>query len=213
MNKKLVLLVTCTATSILGSARADVVDQFKSKGQSAFVVCSQTENIVCDGDFPGTIATDIFLSGDEFVTRTSSFPVDAQNNLFVTIRTSNSCTFESSATFGSLENAYSFQSLQSASLQGVVPLKNFDDESPAGSISVDVSLQGFGDIDMNKEKIRFDFEQDDGTIFVFSSTFKGKTRSATASGTLVLNGSPVTCTFHDGMLLDINQGSKFIEHQ
>jgi hypothetical protein len=220
MNEKLVLLVTCTVVSILGragSASADVIDQFKVKGKSAVVVCSHTETVNCNDpsfpEFTGTIQTDIHVSGDELITRSSSFPVDTQNHLFVTAVVSNSCTFESFATVGSLENGYSFQSLQSASLQGVVPLRNFDDNSPAGSISVDVSLQGFGATTMDKDKLRFPFPLEDGSVLVFSSTFKGKTRSATASGTLVLNGEPVTCTFHDGMLLDINQGAKVVEHQ
>jgi hypothetical protein len=216
MNKKLVRIVACVAVSILGaagSASARVIDKNRFKGNTAFAVCSQTEEIVCDFGVPGTIQTDIFVSGEEFVTRSDEFPADAQNHVFVTARKFNSCTQELSASFGNVENGVSFQgTLQSATLLGVVPLKDFDTEQPAGSMSVNLNFQGFGAVGKDKSRIRFDFENPEGTITVISINLRGKTRSATVSGSLSFNGTPVTCAFTDVTLTDTNNGDKTLEH-
>jgi hypothetical protein len=214
MHKKLVWIVACTCSSILGvagTASAKVIARNNFKGTIAVVQCSQTENITCDFGLPGTIQTDTFVSGEEFVSQSTEFPPDAQNNLFVTVRRINSCTQEFSASFGSLPNS-STQSLQSADLQGVVPLRDFEDDSPAGTMSVDVTMEGFGNIVKDRSRLRFDFEGPEGTIIVVSIKLKGDTRSATASGTLSLNGSPIACTFGEATLMKTDNGDKTIEH-
>ena len=213
MHTKLVWIATCACASILGvagTASARVITKNKFKGTVAAVVCSETQNIVCDGGLPGTIETDIFLNGEEFVSKSNTFPPEAQNNLSVTARTANSCTGEVSASVGSLPDA-SDQNLQSADLNGVVPLKDSEDESPAGTISVDVALAGFGPIDKTKSKLRFDFESPEGTTIVITIKMKGETRAATASGTISLNGTPVACTFAEGTLMKTKNGDKQVE--
>ena len=80
MNKKLVWMVACVCVSTLamaGTASARVIDKNRFKGTIAAVTCSQTEVIVCDFGLEGTIQTDIFLSGEEFVTRSDNFPDEA----------------------------------------------------------------------------------------------------------------------------------------
>jgi hypothetical protein len=214
MNKKIVWMVACILVGVFAGAErasAKVIDKNRFKGTVAAVVCSQSQDIVCDGGFPGTLQTDVFLSGEEFVTRSSTFPPDAQNNLFATVRQFDSCTGEFSASFGSLANS-SEQSLQSAELQGVVSLVDFESGNPAGSLAVDVSLQGVGDIVQDKERIRFDFEGPEGTTIVVSIRVKGKTRPAIASGTLALDGVPLSCTFAEGTLMDSMSGDKTLEH-
>jgi hypothetical protein len=216
MNTKRVWIVACVAVSIVagaGSASARVIDKNRFKGKTAFAVCSQTEEITCDFGVPGTIQTDIFVSGEEFVTRSADFPPDAQNHAFVTVQTTNSCTQESSASFGNLENGVNFQgSLQSATLLGLVTLKDFNTEQPVGTASLNLNFQGTGAIGKDKSKIRFDFENPDGTTTVISINLKGKTRSATVSGSLSVNGSPVTCAFTDATMTDSNNGDKTLEH-
>jgi hypothetical protein len=214
MQKKLVWMVACIGVSTLavtGSASARVIDKNRFKGTIAVVSCSQMEAIACDGGLEGSIQTDIFLSGEEFVTRSDTFPDDATNNLFATVRRFNSCTQEFSASFGSLPSS-STQSLQSAHLQGVVPLRDFDTEAPAGSLAVNVSLSGIGDIVRDRSRLKFDFEGPEGTTIVVMINLRGQTRSATASGTLSLDGSPVTCAFSDGTLMNVNNGDKTLEH-
>jgi len=213
MDKRRLAIIVGFTLSILGlagRANARVISSNYFKGQVAATVCSGTEAIVCDGGFSGSIQTDIFVSGEEFVLKSSSSPTDAQSHLFVTVLHYDSCTDQFSASYGSLANA-SQQSLQSASLQGVVPLKNFDDDSPAGSITVDLSMQGFGDIQTDRSRLRFDFEGPDGTTIVISIRFQGKSRSAATSGTLSLNGSPVACAFGEGTLMDTKNGDKTLE--
>jgi hypothetical protein len=215
MHTKLVWIVTCACVSILGvtgTASARVIVKNKFKGTVAAVTCSETQNIVCEGGAPGTIQTDIFLSGEEFVSKSNDFPPDAQNNLFVTARTSNSCTGDVEASVGSLPDG-SDQNLQGADLNGVVPLRDAEDDSPAGSIAVDVALDGFGPIDKNKSKLRFDFESPEGTTIVITIKMKAESRAATASGTISLNGTPVACTFGEGTLMKTKNGEKQVERR
>jgi hypothetical protein len=215
MHTRLVWIATCACVSILGvagTASAKVIVKNKFKGTVAAVTCSQTQNIDCGGGVPGTIQTDIFLSGEEFVSKSLDFPPDAQNNLFVTARTSNSCTGEVSAFIGSLPDG-SDQNLQSADLNGVVPLRDADDDSPAGTMSVDVAMDGFGPIDKNKSKLRFDFESPEGTTIIVTIKMKAESRAATASGTISLNGTPVACTFAQGTLMKTKNGDKQVERR
>jgi hypothetical protein len=214
MKKKLLWMVAwiCVGSvAVAGTASARVIDKNRFKGTTAAVTCSQVAAIVCDDGLEGSIQTDIFLSGEEFVTRSDNFPDDAGNNLFATVRTFNSCTQEFSGSFGSLPNS-STQSLQSAHLQGVVPLQDFETEAPAGSLAVDVNMSGIGSIVHDRSRVRFDFEGPEGTTVAIMINLKGKTRSATASGTLSLDGSPLTCAFSDGTLMDVNNGDKTLEH-
>ena len=214
MKKNLVWMVACICVSTLavaGTASARVIDKNKFKGTIAAVTCSQMEAIVCDGDLEGSIQTDIFLSGEEFVTRSDNFPDASGNHLFATVRRFNSCTQEFSASFGNLPNS-STQSLQSAHLQGVVPLKDSETEAPAGSLAVDVNMSGIGHIVKDRSRLKFDFEGPEGTTIVVMINVKGKTRSATASGALSLDGNPLTCAFSSGTLMDANNGDKTLEH-
>lgn len=213
MKKKLVWIVACTGLSVLGGsgiASAKVIDKNKFKGMIAAVACSQNESIVCDGGFAGSIQTDIFMSGEEFVTRSANFPPEAGNNLFVTVRRINSCTGEFGGSIGSLPNS-STQSLQAAHLQGLVPLRDFETEVPVGNISVNVNMQGVGPISKDKTKDKFEFVGPEGTTIVITIKLKGETRSGVASGTLSLDGNPVTCAFGPVTLAKTTNGDKTVE--
>lgn len=215
MDKKRAWIVGCTAMSILGgagSASARVIDKNQFKGHVAVVVCSSTETIDCGG-FSGTLQTDIFVSGEEFVAKFSEvFPPDPQHNLFVTVRRINSCTNELYGAVGSLPNASSQQSLQSATLQGVVQLRDFETEAPAGSASVAINLEGAGSVQKAKEKLHFSFEGPDGNDVVIMIRTKGDSRQAIASGTISIDGSPVACSFSDATLMNTQSGDKTLEH-
>jgi hypothetical protein len=215
MKKKLVWMVGCIGVSTLavaGTANARVVDKNKVKGTMAAVVCSQMQAITCDFGAEGSIQRDIFISGEEFVTRSETFPDTATNNLFATVVTSNSCTQTTSGSFGSVPNS-STQSLQSAHLQGVVALNDFDTGLPTGSsLAVDVNMTGIGDIVKDRSKLKFDFENPEGITTVVTIHLKGDTRSASVSGSLSLDGSPLTCAFSGGTLMHINNGDKLLEH-
>jgi hypothetical protein len=215
MNKKLGLMVGCAAVGFLGgvgSASAKVVDNVHFKGKVAAAVCSATESIACGNGSLGTVERNVFVSGQELFSKTNTFPTVAQNGVFVTIVTNNTCTNEFSASFGSVDNAFSQQAMQSAALHGVLSLKDVDTEEPRGQMSVDVSLEGFGVVQQDKDELHFHFDDENGDTIAIFVHFKGKTRSATGSGTLSLNGTPITCTFHDGSLLDTSSGSRTLLH-
>jgi hypothetical protein len=215
MGKTLLRVGTLAIVAVVGAAgtaSARVVEKVSVKGKVAATVCSRTEAIACEGGGTGTIQTDVFVSGEEFVERLNGPPTQSLNNLFVTFRQFDSCRDEFSAAFGSLPNVASQQSLQSAELQGVVPLKDFEDESPAGSLSVDVTVQGFGAVVREKIRDRFEFEGPDGTTIVIALHVNGRTRPATASGTLSLDGVPLDCSFGEAQLMTSNSGSRTLEH-
>ena len=215
MKKKLVWIVACTGLSVLGSsgiASARVIDKNKFKGMIAATSCSRNDSIVCDGGFAGSITTDIFMNGEEFVTRTDEFPPEAGNNLFVTVRKINSCTGEFLGSIGSLPHS-STQSLQSAHFQGLVPLRDFETELPVGNIAVNVNLQGVGPITKDKTKDKFEFPGPEGNTLVITIKLKGETRSGVASGTLVLDGNPVTCAFGNVTLMKTKNGDKTVERR
>lgn len=213
MDKKLIWIIACSALSILGGggrAGATARSNF-FQGRIALVACSQEETVDCGDGFTGTIQTNIFVSGDEFLSKTAGQTPDGQNHLGVTSVRFNGCTGDFRAAFGSLADASRQQGLQSASVQGVVPLKDFDDESPAGSMSVNVAFEGFGDVQDDRSRIRFDFPGPDGTTVVIAIRTDGRSRAATASGTLALDGNPVACTFGEGTLMDSKSGDLTIE--
>jgi hypothetical protein len=214
--RKTYVIVPCTAASVLvaeGSSAATVIDQNKFKGTVAATSCSTSTTVECSNGSTGTIQTDVFVSGEAFVARFSEvFPPGPQNNLFVTVVRSNGCTGEVTGSFGSVENASQQQALQSAVLRGTVPLKDFDTEVPVGSIAVDLSLEGFGDVQRDKSVLHFDFPDGNGNTVVIMIHFKGDTRAATPAGTLILDGSPLACTLNAGTLMDTKSGDKTLEH-
>jgi len=216
MNRKLSRVVIWSAVVVLGtagSAVARLIEAIKVKGKVGSLVCRHSEAIVCDGGFPGTLQTDIFVSGEQFVTRSNTFPREATNNLFATVIESNSCTDESSGRFGSLPKAARQNGLQSADLRGTIPLLDAEDGTPAGTLRVDVEMRGVGATTTTKTKDRFAFETPDGKTTVITTTFRGKTRLATAEGPLFLDGNLVDCTFDDETLQDLEQGSRTVERR
>jgi hypothetical protein len=215
MGKPLFRVATWAIVAVAGAAgtaSARVVEKASTRGKLALTVCSSAQPIACEFG-PGSIETDVFVSGEEFVEKLGDPPKQSMNNLFVTIRRFDSCTGEFTAAFGSLPNAASQQSLQSAELAGVVPLKDFDDESPAGSLAVDLTLEGFGAVVREKTRVRFDFEGPEGTTIVIDIHTDGRTRSATASGTLTLDRAPLTCAFGDTRLMTSKNANRTLEHR
>ena len=172
MNTRLVPVFACAVLSIVGgtgSASAAVVENFHSKGEIAAAVCSKTQVVDCGDGFISSIQTDVFVSGEEFKTRSRTSPTDAHNNLFVTVRQINGCTNEFSGSVGSLPDASTQQNLQSAELQGVVALNDIDTGAPAGTMAVDVTFEGAGAIVLDRFRIRFDFEDPPGTTIVIAA--------------------------------------------
>ena len=209
--KRIVLWTGLALVAGTGTASARVVSKATFKGKIAAVMCTHTQQIECPFGFFGTIQTTVFVNGEEIVVNEGS-GMETHNNLFATFIQANSCTFEEIGSVGSLPGASSQQGLQSAEMQGDVPLKDFDTNLPAGTLSVDLSFEGFGDTVRDKFRDHFQFEIPDDTTIMFVSRSDGKRRSATVSGTLALDGTPLTCTLADGTLPDVNSGSRTLEH-
>jgi hypothetical protein len=210
-------VVASIVTMVLGAsgvALAKLIEKVRTKGKIAVVVCRQSEAIVCDGGFGGTIQTEVFLNAEEFVTRSNTMPREATNNLFTTIVESNSCTFESSARFGSVPKAVrQQQGLRSADLVGTISLFDFDTGAPDGELKVDIELTGVGAITKDKVRDRFEFETPEGTVVVTNTYSKSRRRLAVGEGTIIVDGAVVDCTLEDGELLELEQGTRTVEHR
>jgi hypothetical protein len=79
--------------------------------------------------------------------------------------------------------------------------------APAGTLEVDLDVQAFGDTRTNGDHIRFDFDTGEGQLFI-SIKFTERSRSATATGTLVLDGTEVPCTFDEAGMVDTKGGDR-----
>ena len=97
--------------------------------------------------------------------------------------------------------------LNSAEIQGTIPLRDSDTDEPDGTLEVDLDLNGFGDTQTEGDHIRFDFPTDDGQLFV-AIKFAEKSRSATASGTIRLDGTDIPCTIDETGMIDTKNGSR-----
>ena len=60
--------------------------------------------------------------------------------------------------------------------------------------------------------LHLDFQGPNGETIVIMIHQKGDTRAATASGTLSRDGSPVSCTFGAGTLMNSENGDKTLSH-
>jgi hypothetical protein len=212
MRTKSIPVIIAAGTFVVGAAAiaARVIEKSNFKGKFAFTVCSDSETITCEDGTSGSLSTDVFLDGTEFSSKSQQFPDLAQNTVTVTLQQFNSCTGQFSGGFGTVEDAFSAQGLESADLEGSVPLTAFEGGS-FGTLDVDVTLEGFGNIRNDRSKFRFEFEGDEGPVVV-SGRFNGKSRSATSSGTLTLDGSEVSCVFQDGTLTDSKSGFREVQH-
>jgi hypothetical protein len=191
---------------------ATVVEKSNFKGKFAFTVCSTSEQISCGDGTTAELNTDIFLDGQEFSSKSRVEPdVKAQNNLSVTFRQFDGCVGEFTAAFGTVEGGFSARALQSAEFDGHILLRSFDDDSPAGTLDVAVTLEGFGATQTDRDRFKFDFE-DNGDLVVISGRFSGTSRSATAAGTIAFNGDPISCVLAEGTLTATKSGFRQIVH-
>jgi hypothetical protein len=127
----------------------------------------------------------------------------------VVIRT-DSCTGGVEVLSGSLENGYGFPSLAGASLAGEVALLDGFGE-PAGTLVVDVALEASGPVDTERTITHNEIETSEGPISLFQR-FAGRSGTADATGTLVLDGSTLGGDLVDGLLLDVKAGTTAIQH-
>ena len=81
-----------------------------------------------------------------------------------------------------------------------------------GTLVVDVELRAVGPLIKTRSKSRTEFETPEGDVIVTFSRSAGKTRFADATGTLVLNGSPLVGTFSDAFLDDSKNGEMRVQH-
>lgn len=208
MRSRTVSIVIAGSLILAGAAAtaATVLQKSRFKGKFAFAVCRVSEPITCADEFPGQINTSFFVEGAEAVTRTFESPDETYNLVSATIVQENTCTGELDARFGQAADGFKARGLTSADIQGNLTLETFEGE-PAGTLDVDLDVTGFGDTRTDGDHIRFDFDTGEGQLFI-SIKFTERSRSATAAGTLVLDGNEVPCTFDEGGIVDTKSGDR-----
>jgi hypothetical protein len=209
-----ITLMVATATLVGTVANpvlaAEMIERNHFKGHSASVVFNSSVPITCPDLSSGTLDMVIGLNGQEVVTHSQATPNDQSNVLSATVFRSDSCTGGLEVLFGSVENGYSFQSLQGASLAGEVTLLD-GFGAPAGTLVVDVELDASGPVDTERTITHFEFETPEGPVTLFQR-FAGRSCTGSATGTLVLDGTTLVGNLVDIFLLDAKAGSTGILH-
>jgi hypothetical protein len=197
------VLAAVTLTAATGRA-ATVIEKNNFKGKSANVVSNSSSTITCPDGSPGTLQTLIGLSAAETVSKSLQFPNNENNVLFAVVIETSSCDSEVRVRFGSVADGYSPHALQGATLEGEIVLED-GSGTPVGTLVVDVELTASGPIVTDRTHTRQEFETPDGVITLIQR-FNGRSRTADATGSLVLDGTLLTGSLVDGFLLDVKAG-------
>lgn len=197
-------LATTAATANEAQA-AEVLEKTSFKGKNAFTAFTGSAPITCPDGGAGTLDSLVFLSGFQFVSKSRLLPDEDTNVVFAQLIQFDSCTGEFLNTSGLVADAFQARGLNAASMEAAIPLST-------GTLVVDVELRAVGPLIKTRSKSRTEFETPEGDVIVTFSRSAGKTRFADATGTLVLNGSPLVGTFSDAFLDDSKNGEMRVQH-
>ena len=212
MRGKSVSVVIGGSVLLAGAAAigATIIERYNFKQEAGFVQCSASEVIDCGDGRSGQLTTDAFVDGFANRQKARQLPDESVNRGGLSVRIHNSCLGDGDEAFiaatGGMEGGFSIQgNLRSARVQGTFPMETWEGQ-PFGTGSIDVTLQGVGQVQTDRFVFRFDFESDGGHVVV-STNNNTKSRSAVASGTMIVNGTALSCTFLEGVLLDAHHGT------
>ena len=207
----LVLVAGAMAAGTASPARAaEVLEKTSFKGENAFVAFTGSAAITCPDASSGTLDSTVFLSGFEFVSKSRQSGGSSANTVFAQLIQFNSCTGNFLTATGLVNGAFSGQGLRSATMTAAIPLSGF--EGPVGTLLVDVQLTASGKLVKTRSRSRTEFETPEGDLVVTFSRSMGKTREATASGTLIFNGTTLVGTLQDAFIDDSKNGEMIVLH-
>jgi len=180
------MTVVATVAGLAVDARAEVLEKTTFKGNFASADFVQDVPITCADGSAGVLETSVGVSGNEFVSHDRQLPNTANNQVDIFGDVFNTCTQTGVFGQGSLDNALTQNALQSATMVGTVALVDFDG-NPVGSVTINLALAGTGPTSSNQAHDRFTFDTADGPV-TFTEHFKGTSRNATVTGSVVFNG-------------------------
>jgi hypothetical protein len=180
------VVVATVAAGFSVDARAEVLEKTVFKGNSAFAFFDQETPIVCADGSAGTFSRSIGLSGNEFSSRSRQLPDTADNTVDVFASTFDSCTGSGFFAESLIDNAFTQNGVQSATMIGGVNLVD-SDGNLVGDASFNLSLAGTGATSSSQSHGKFVFESPDGPI-TETSHFKGTSRNTTVTGIVLFNG-------------------------
>jgi hypothetical protein len=189
-----------TAMLFMGvAARADakIVDKTRFKGIQVVASFFGSVPITCADTSTGEFFVNGFLSGADQVFKFHGTPKIDGNAVVVDVFFSNSCTGEFRGASGAVINGLKppNRNLEFASMEGSTLIQDFFDGAQF-PFSLDVELQGFGDISAGRFKEHTKTENTDaGTVTITHSDFANANRSAVATGTVSIDGITLTPEF------------------
>jgi len=212
MRGKSVSVLIAGGVLLAGAAAiaATVIERYNFKQEAGFAQCSASEVIDCGDGRSGQLTTDAFVDGFASRQKSRQLPDESVNRAALSVRIHNSCLGDGDeaffAAFGGVEGGFTMQgNLRSARVQGSFPMETWEGQ-PFGTGSLDVTLQGVGQVQTDRFVFRFDFESDGGQV-VIATNNNTKSRPASASGTMIVNGQALSCTFIDGVVMDTHAGT------
>jgi hypothetical protein len=209
------LFVAVCLASFMGAAgsagAATTVRHEVFKGDQAVASFSQDTATTCEDGTPGDFHVGVILLANKFVDRSdfNQQPVQKVDQIEVLLFERDSCTGESF--FGETDindPAFSISATQKAHLAGSVAVTDFFTGVALGNVTFDVQLTGIGKGLHSHSNIELDI--DANTRLILDST--GQFTSASAAGTVQVNGSELIGAFTDGQLSKNRSGFLDIQH-
>lgn len=199
------MAVAAVVGGLSANARAEVLEKTTFKGNSAFTFFEQDTPIPCGDGTTGTFSTEVGITGNQFVSHDRQLPDTANNSVSVFGAHFNSCTDTGDFGQGTLDNALTQNALQSATMIGTVTLLDFNG-NPIGAVTFNLTLDGTGPTSSDQSHDRFVFQSPNGPI-TFTSHFKGTSRNATVTGSVVFDGAQLIGNVQFGELSQSKSGS------
>jgi hypothetical protein len=197
MRTHTLLMTTILFMGVAARADARVVDKTRFKGIQVVASFFGSTPITCADSSQGEFFVNGFLSGADQVFKFHGSPKIDGNAVVVDVFFSNSCTGEFRGASGAVINGLNppSRNLEFASMQGNTLIQDFFDGAQF-LFSLDVDLQGFGEISAGRFKEHTKTENtQNGTVTITHSDFANANRSAVATGTVTIDGITVSPEF------------------
>jgi len=201
------LAITGMVLMSAGYVHAGVIDHETFKGTFAFANFSADTPETCADGTSGTLNTFVNVFGNESRTSSRLFPGESLNSVGVSISTLDSCTGLSNLVFGQVSGGFAPSTTRTATLNATVPLVDFLGNS-AGTATVALTLKRTLITTVSNDHTKeTQLDTATGTTLIVQEHENGKSAEATASGSLVVNGTQFIGGFTSAGIVQQSTGS------
>lgn len=199
-----VALLAMTA-GLANSARAEVIERLRVKGNSVLVSFDQLTPHACADGTEGTIETFVSLSAFSQATKSLQMPDTDTNTIVAVASRSDSCTGDFLVGSTTLDQAFRQDGLKQATFNRTFGLTDFDG-NVVMTLVVRLTLDGTGRVMVRTFHDRFVMDGPDGPVLVIEHSV-GRSRDVIVSGSVKLDGDEVIDAFSAGALQEIRTGT------